>query len=218
MKLLILISIIIGGYQMRVFRSKNPDGPYTDASGQTAVLSNYEMNFGPNSNTRGENILGAYGEWGNVVKGDYSERAQGHNSIIAAPDGRTYLVYHTRFQNRGEGFEARVHQVFQNKQGWLVAAPFEYNGEEVTSADIATKELVTDADIPGTYQLLIHKYKLDHRQKDLVTPVEITLTADGKVSGAYPGTWSHEAGTSYFTLNLGHHCGDLQRCHLRRGD
>ena len=192
-----------GGYQMRVFRSKNPDGPYTDASGQTAVLSNYEMNFGPNSNTRGENILGAYGEWGNVVKGDYSERAQGHNSIIAAPDGRTYLVYHTRFQNRGEGFEARVHQVFQNKQGWLVAAPFEYNGEEVTSADIATKELVTDADIPGTYQLLIHKYKLDHRQKDLVTPVEITLTADGKVSGAYPGTWSHEAGTSYFTLNLG---------------
>lgn len=193
-----------GGYQMRVFRSDKPDGPYKDAATQPAIIpSKYELNFGPGSNTRGVNIFGAYGEWGFVAQGDDSERSQGHNSIIAAPDGRTYLVYHTRFQNRGEGHQVRVHQVFQNKQGWLVAAPFEYNGEGVTSADIASQELVAAADIPGTYQLLVHRYKLDHRQKELVTPVEITLSADGKVSGAYTGTWSREAGTSYLTIVLG---------------
>ena len=192
-----------GGYQMRVFRSANPDGPYKDAANQTAIVSKYELNFGSGSNTRGVNIFGAYGDWGFVATGDDSERSQGHNSIIAASDGRTYLVYHSRFQNRAEGHQVRVHQVFQNKQGWLVAAPFEYNGEEVTSADIASKELVSAADIPGIYQLLVHRYKLDHRQKELVTPVEITLSADGKVSGAYTGTWSREAGTSYLTIVLG---------------
>ena len=192
-----------GGYQMRVFRSTNPDGPFKDAFGHAAVLSKYEMNFGSTSNTVGENIFGAYGEWGFTAQGDNSERSQGHNSIIAAEDGRIYLVYHTRFQNRGEAFETRVHQVFQNKAGWLVAAPFEYNGETTTSDDVATTQLVPTEDIPGTYQLLVHRYKLDHRKKDLVTPVEITLSADGTVSGTFSGTWSVEEGTSYLTLKLG---------------
>ena len=29
-----------GGYNMRLFRSKSPDGPYTDAAGHNAVLTN----------------------------------------------------------------------------------------------------------------------------------------------------------------------------------
>ena len=36
-----------------------------------------------------------------------------------------------------------------------------------------------------------------------LTPVEITLTADGNVTGAYNGTWSRVEGTSYLTLKLG---------------
>lgn len=193
-----------GGYEMRVFRSTKPDGPYTDASERSAIFSNYIMNYGTgNSDTRGEKLMGAYNGWGFLTTG---ECAQGHNSIIAAEDGRTYLIYHTKF-NDGQpdkGYHAvRVHQVFQNKQGWLVAAPFEYNSEETTSADVATKELVVAADIPGTYQLLVHKYKMDYAQMEEVTPVEITLTADGKVTGTYSGTWSREAGTSYLTLKLG---------------
>ncbi|MBQ8989885.1 MAG: family 43 glycosylhydrolase, partial [Prevotella sp.] len=128
-----------GGYQMRVFRSETPDGPYKDTFGTDAVYTGYQLNFGPNANTnRGMNILGAYTNWGNQATGNNGERSQGHNSIIAAEDGRTYLVYHTRFQNRGEEHEVRVHQVFQNEDGWLVAAPFEYTGEEVKSADIAS--------------------------------------------------------------------------------
>ena len=190
-----------GGYQMRVFRSRKPDGPYVDASGKSAILPNYELNFGPGSNTRGVNIFGAYGSWGDMVKND-GERSQGHNSIIAAPDGRTYLVYHSRFQNGGEFFQVRVHQVFQNADGWLVAAPFEYTNEKVTSADIASSQQVETSRIAGTYQLLIHKYGLDHRKKELVTPVEITLHADGTISGAKTGKWSLIDGTSYVTMTI----------------
>ncbi len=193
-----------GGYQMRVFRSDKPDGPYKDMDGNEAVYNSYQLNFGPNANTnRGINIFGAYKDWGNQAKGNNGERSQGHNSIIAAEDGRTYLVYHTRFQNRQETHEVRVHQVFMSKNGWLVAAPFEYTGEQVTSADIATTQQIANDQIPGDYKLLIHKYKLDHTKKEAVSPVDIQLNADGTISGSQTGTWKTEEGTSYVIIKLG---------------
>ena len=192
-----------GGYQMRVFRSEKPDGPYVDARNTSALYQSGKINYGVNANdNRGLNIFGAYGEWGNQAKGVNSERAQGHNSIIAAEDGRTYLVYHTRFQNRGEAHEVRVHQVFQNEDGWLVAAPFEYTGEQVKSADIAATQQVSTAQIAGSYKLLIHPFRLDNDNKELAKPVNIQLNADGTITGDQTGSWSVKEGTSYFSITL----------------
>jgi arabinan endo-1,5-alpha-L-arabinosidase len=198
-----------GGYQMRVFRSLNPDGPYVDSKGSSALYDSYQLNFGAGANdgNRGVNIFGAYSNWGNLLTGGANEtsgeRAQGHNSIIAAPDGRTYLVYHTRFQDWGEGHQVRVHQVYQNEEGWLVAAPFEYTGEGIKSAGIPAAQKVPTADIPGNYKLLTHKYGLDNAAKEYATPVDITLSADGKISGDATGTWAIKSGTAYITINLG---------------
>lgn len=201
-----------GGYQMRVFRSKQPDGPYVDAANTSAVYSTWQLNFGPDANTnRGVNIFGAYTDWGNQAKGSYGERSQGHNSIIAAEDGRTYLVYHTRFQNSTALFgwenahQVRVHQVFQNQDGWLVAAPFEYTGESVKSDDIATTQQIATNQIPGKYMLLTHKFKLDHTKKEAVKPVEVELNADGTITGEVTGTnnrWEAIEGTSYINIVL----------------
>ena len=198
-----------GGYQMRVFRSQAPDGPYVDSHNQTALYPRYLLNFGPNENdgNRGVNILGAYSNWGNKLTGGSNEasgeRSQGHNSIIAAPDGRTYLVYHTRFQNWGEGHQVRVHQVFQNEDKWLVAAPFEYTGEGIKSVNIANNQQIATEQIPGKYKLLIHEYKLDHTTKAYSKPVEIVLNADGSITGDKTGTWAAKSGTCYFTINIG---------------
>ena len=191
-----------GGYQMRVFRSEKPDGPYKDSRGASAVYTQYAKNFGPNCDTRGVNIFGAYGDWGLM---SLAEREQGHNSIIAAEDGRTYLVYHTRFQDNTQGHAVRVHQVFQNQDGWLVAAPFEYTGETVKSADISTTQQVATENIPGTYKLMIHRYGLDYKwgNQELVTPIDITLSADGTISGDKSGTWAAVEGTSYVNLTIG---------------
>ncbi|MBO4608119.1 MAG: glycoside hydrolase family 43 protein [Prevotella sp.] len=190
-----------GGYQMRVFRSQNPNGPYTDTKGINAIFTSYKLNFGSKANdNRGMNILGAYGEWGYQAVGNSSERSQGHNSIIAAEDGRTYLVYHTRFQNRGEAHEVRVHQVFLNQDGWLCAAPFEYTGETLTDADLAAKELFPKDYIAGDYKMLLHRYGLNHQNKELVKPVSVSLNADGTISGDYTGTWQLEEGTCYMTI------------------
>ena len=194
-----------GGYQMRVFRSQNADGPYVDSKGSSAVYDSYKLNFGADANdgNRGVNIFGAYGEWGNQAVGGWAERSQGHNSVIAAEDGRSYLVYHSRFQSQGEGHQVRVHQLYQNEDGWLVAAPFEYTGEIVKSAQIASEQLVPAANIPGKYMLLKHNYKLDHTKKALATPVEVMLNADGTITGAVTGSWSAKSGTSFITLNIG---------------
>ena len=198
-----------GGYQMRVFRALSPDGPYVDSKGSSALYNTYLLNFGPaaNDGNRGVNIFGAYSKWGNLLTGGAEiasgERAQGHNSIIAAPDGRTYLVYHTRFQEWGEGHQVRVHQVYQNEEGWLVAAPFEYTGEGVKSAGIAAAQKVATADIPGNYKLLVHRYGLDNTVKEYAVPVDITLNADGTINGAAQGSWKIKAGTSYVTISLG---------------
>lgn len=198
-----------GGYQMRVFRSENPDGPYEDARSTSAIFQSYKMNYGSTANdNRGVNIFGAYGEWGNQTKGNYSERAQGHNSILAADDGRTYLVYHTRFQNSrsiwgwDNAHQVRVHQVFQNEDGWLVAAPFEYTGETVKSADIAASQQVPTAQIAGSYKLLVHPFKLDHTKMELAKPVDIQLNADGTITGDQTGSWAIKEGTSYISITL----------------
>lgn len=192
-----------GGYQMRVFRSEKPDGPYVDVRNTNAIFQSYKLNYGSSSNDkRGVNIFGAYSDWGNQVVGNWSERSQGHNSIIAAEDGRTYLVYHTRFQNRDEAHEVRVHQVFQNKDGWLVAAPFEYTGDQVKSADITSTQQVPTSQIPGSYKLLIHDFNLDHSKKELAKPVSIEVNADGTITGSTTGTWSITEGTSYISIKL----------------
>ena len=194
-----------GGYQMRVFRSTTPDGPYKDNRNQNAIFTGGATNFGPKDNThRGINIFGAYSDWGGMTKG---EREQGHNSVVNGEDGRSYLIYHTRFQDPDfpQGHAVRVHQLFVNKDGWLVAAPFEYTGETVKTADIATTQQVATADIPGTYKLMIHKYGLNYvwGAQETVTPVDVTLHADGTISGSRTGTWSVEEGTSYVSMNIG---------------
>jgi arabinan endo-1,5-alpha-L-arabinosidase len=189
------------GYEMHVFRSQYPQGPYVDTNGTPAVLDWWVGNVGIGADHRGEKILGAYGHWGFAT--EIGEVAQGHNSIVAAPDGRTYLVYHTRFHDASGVHQVRVHQVFLNQQGWLCAAPFEYTGETTTDADIASTQAYTKKELAGTYQLLIHKYDMDFANLEQVEPVSITLTERGQVTGDLTGTWSQTAGTSYINLTLG---------------
>lgn len=189
-----------GGYEMRVFRSEKPNGPYKDSRGVSAIFNGYVMNYGVNGDKRGEKLMGAYNHWGTVAQG---ECAQGHNSIIAAPDDRTYLVYHTKFNNNTYFHEVRTHQVFVNKDGWLVASPFEYNGEQMTNTDIASKALFSAEEMAGGYQLLVHTYNMDYANYQENTPRNIVLHSDGTVTGYKTGTWSLDTEAAYITLKLG---------------
>lgn len=191
-----------GGYQIRVFRSEKPDGPYKDcltSMGIGAVYDKPRVNFGTDANRdEGVKLFGNY-QWETMPN---AELAQGHNSAIVDHKGRALIVYHTRFLNRGEEHEVRVHQLFVNQDGWLVAAPYEFSGETYTDNDIATQQLYDATKVAGDYQIIAHPYRQNTAAMAYEKPVTIHLNADGSISGEYTGKWELVSGTSYINLTL----------------
>lgn len=187
-----------GGYQIRVFRSEKPDGPYKDcltSTGIDAMYGKYILNFGGDAKRdEGVKLFGNY-QWETMPT---AELAQGHNSAIVDHKGRALIVYHTRFNNGTEGHEVRVHQLFVNQDGWLVAAPYEFSGETYTDNDIATHA----TKVAGDYQIIAHPYHQNTAAMAYEKPVTIHLNADGSISGEYTGKWELVSGTSYINLTL----------------
>ncbi|MBS4219236.1 family 43 glycosylhydrolase [Bacillus sp. FJAT-49711] len=166
-----------GEYNMRVFRSTNPSGPYVDAMGQNAVLPG-NVDHSP----YGNKIMGHFlfernvGDPGTGI--GYGYLSPGHNSVFYDEDeGKQFLVFHTRFPQRGETHEVRVHQLFINKDGWPVAAPYRYTGEKL--------EKINKEDIAGDYQFINHGKDISKTLKKAIT---VTLNKDGTLSGAN-GSW-----------------------------
>ena len=205
-----------GGYEMRIFRSENPDGPYTDSNNVSAIYSKYEMNYGPTAVTnRGEKLMGNY-QWDTM---EIAEIAQGHNSAFVDDDGRAYVIYHTKFNDGTYGHTVRVHELFLNEDNWLVAAPYEFSGETavgktanytkgsnnkytMTTADYKKTSWSND-DVAGDYQLLIHKYKVDHAKYEVVKPTNMKLNTDGTITGDVSGSWAWSSkGQPYIAITL----------------
>ena len=164
-----------GGYNMRVYRSENVNGPYVDENGKSAICTGWSNTLGyikdgPETWTNvkkytsplGVKLMGAYNMYG-VSR---IQVAQGHNSAFVDDDGKMYVVYHSRFANSGEGHEVRVHQLFQNEEGWLVAAPYEYSGETIEEKGYSKE------DIEGTYDFVIQKASMVYAQNGPSTIAE----------------------------------------------
>ena len=197
-----------GGYNMRVFRSEslNSDGtlsgkpagitgPYVDQDGQSArYTSSSNKDVGSINGPVGERLM-AYYKWSFMNSG-YC--AQGHNSVLVDEDGKIFIVYHTRFNNKGEMHEVRVHQAFVNEDGWLVTAPFEYRGETL-STDGYTAEQVA-----GTYEVLFQQQTGEvYKNKECVQGIDLTLDKDGIISGDKSGTWAwSDKGSPYVDMTI----------------
>lgn len=179
------------GYNVRVYRSNNPDGPYADALGNSSLFDKYVFNY--NQVNKGVRLFGGY-QWRTFSVG---EVAQGHNSAFVDDDGRAYMVYHTRTTDGTEGHSVRVHQLFLNKEGWLVAAPYQ-TADEALDASVCTVE-----NVAGKYEVILHELEIDYANLEVKTPEAIYLNADGTVTGYYEGSWRLEEGTSYIYVTLG---------------
>src|SRR5690606_7868195 len=167
-----------GEYNMRLFRAENPEGPYLDISGQNAVLTS-----NADHSPIGNKLIGHFlferkqGDPGTGV--GYGYVSSGHNSAYSDPDTvERFLVFHTRFPNRGEAFELRIHQMFMNEDEWLVVAPSRYTGEKL--------EKINPDQIIGEYQFVNHEKDISKTIKKSVT---ITLNEDGTIAGPVNGTW-----------------------------
>lgn len=190
-----------GGYSMRVFRSKDVKGPYTDVDGTSAIFEKFILNYWGNTD-RGFPIMQNY-RW-SFWDEDHAEIANGHNSLLQ-DDGAMYLVYHRKYNNHTGWHNVETHQLFFNKKGWIVAAPFEYH-----EGYGLPKRALDRRDIAGPYKVIMHNPPKNNPAtwEDSVAvnlEQDMQLNADGTVTGAYTGTWVYDyaRGSSFVTLTLG---------------
>ncbi|XCP86904.1 glycoside hydrolase family 43 protein [Roseburia hominis] len=174
-----------GGYNIRVCRSKTPDGPYEDSMGQDMIECEGPKGSAFSDATAalyGTKLMGCYkflwseGEDGEDRKGYLSP---GHNSCLYDEEsGKYFLIYHTRFENSGEEHQVRVHQMFFNDAGWPVVAPYRYTGETIAS--------YKESEVAGTYKYINHSRQISAQMNESVL---IELKKNGEISGEAKGTW-----------------------------
>ncbi len=185
-----------GGYNMRIFRSENPDGPYVDENGNSAIYSTVTGDSNTAGNI-GERLMSNY-QWS---CNDRPNTAQGHNSALMDDDGNLYVIYHNKFDDQWGFHEVRVHQLIVNEDGWITAAPYEYTKGDKLSESGHTMEAVT-----GDYELIWHNPNqkfVNEKSADVEKPINITLNADGTVTGDISATWEMKDGTPYMSFTWG---------------
>jgi arabinan endo-1,5-alpha-L-arabinosidase len=176
------------GYNMRVMRSKNPDGPYRDAEGNDmrAVKSDPALPIFDDASIEpyGTKVMGNYlfqrevGAPGTGI-GD-GKVSPGHNTTYVDPEtGQMLLIFHSRFPEQGERHEIRVHEMSMNSLGWPVAAPYRYAGDDRT-------EKIRRGDVVGDYRMIEHDKALT---ADLREAGTVTLHPNGRVAGDLAGAW-----------------------------
>ena len=171
-----------GGYQIRVFRSRTPEGPYEDMKGERPGKSLHPR-YG--LKLSGNFILPS-------VRTAYM--ATGHNSALIDADGKRYVCYHTRFNNGTENHTPQVKQYGINEEGWPCLLPYATRGETISAeADPAA--------IPGRYYVINQGTQVNDR---IAEPFVLYLREDGSVGGEeISGTWTWTEGTAYLHLTLG---------------
>ena len=177
------------GYNIRVCRSKSPDGPYEDALGQDMRQCGGRPGTffnDPDYEGYGVKLMGGY--CFENIESDVNQfrlayRSPGHNSAYYDEEtGRYYLVFHTRFAGSGESFKVRVHQMYMNADGWPVVMPQRYAGEQ--------RQTPRAGDQAGLYKVILHGRDINRTEH---TSRLITLHADGTVTGDLAGEWACEA-------------------------
>jgi arabinan endo-1,5-alpha-L-arabinosidase len=206
-----------GGYNMRMFRSRNPDGPYEDAE-HTDLASN---NLHPTQDNTydfrkyGVKIMGGYqfahleGEKGTKTTG---YRAPGHNSACyEEATGKYYLIHHTRFvggkNNIYEAHEVRVRELFLTEDNWLATSPFRY--------DAGTVRTFTATQLAGTWKIINHARDVNTTEHTSQTYRFLTNGTISNEGGTTAGTWElgSDGKTAHITIGGVLYKGVFLRCY-----
>lgn len=156
-----------GGYQIRLFRSQNPDGPFVDMNGQNIFRV-------PRHEPYGLKLMGNY----TLPSLAVGYKAPGHNSAFCDRDGKLYVVHHQRFDLEHEGHEPRVHQLFRTADGWLTVCPFATNGESLL-------EKGNPKELSGTYYVVDHGLDISG---EMHLPVEMEIKVGENLEVKEDGT------------------------------
>lgn len=174
-------------YNVRFYRSKNIDGPYEDINGKSAIFTSHRDNA-----KTGNRLLGSFEfikeQAVNPNANFYSYRVPGHNSVLYDDNGKDFLITHTRFKDKGEGHEVRVHEIIFNESGWPMLLPQRYSDQDT---------MVTEADVTGSYLIVRQDQDNSKLSKE---SLGISLEKDGTIKGQVTGTWTFDNGVLDVTL------------------
>lgn len=197
-----------GGYNIRQYRSKNPDGPFVDIMGNDAS----EMK------STGVKISGNYGFEG---EGN-AYLSSGHSSYLT-DDGKIFQAFHTRY-NDGYGgyFNMKIHQMARTENGWLTMLPLSYKGETVNSKGYDAESLYgewTVVDLTSETVKAETKDGVTDFSSAIAPTQKVSFNKDGSVTGFVDytpsmfnakdkgenvtGKFSYKNGTEFLTISLG---------------
>lgn len=197
-------------YRVGVGRSKSIEGPYIDAGGRSMLFGPMD---GQDYHAIGSKIIGAH-----ELKGEYSFRCQGGESILRTADGKIVMAVHSRTNFLpGYFFFLQIHQMFFNEDGWPVINENEYyndfNGKDEGLNKLSVSE------IAGTYDAIL---TVRDNEEGRFTPFgstdsfqvhitdatptpskDLTLNEDGTIGGNnYSGKWTLAEDGYSITINL----------------
>lgn len=182
------------GYNIRVARSRNPDGPFLDAEGRNMTgARGSQENIAP----YGVKLMGGF-EFTSAVGDGEAPRgylSPGHNSAYYDEKTRQHLlITHTRFPNRGESHSIRVHEMYVNKDGWLVASPHRH------VPTLQGKNIVDNTDVIGDYKFINLGKDINRAAKQ---SRYVSLNYDGSITGEVTGRFRRDpANPSAITILL----------------
>ena len=172
-----------GGYQIRVYRSRDVDGDYVDMSGAFPLQGDAQSLFG--LKITGNYILPSLED---------AYMAPGHNSVVYDDsEDRLLNVFHTRFDNGTEFHEPRVHEMVMNSDSWPVMLPYKVSSQS-SEFDLEEK------DLSGRYYLVNLGTRIDNY---IVEPEIIYLDRNGEFSiENESGEWTYSETDSYFNVTI----------------
>lgn len=182
-----------GGYNIRVGRSRDVEGPYLDPMGQDLrdCAADPELPLFDDASIEpyAAKLLGNHQFTASDGTAGQGYVSPGHVSAWGSEDGAdAFLFFHTRFPGRGEEHEVRVHRLHTTADGWLVISPHRYAGEDAAGTQ---QTRLTRPDLVGTWQLVDHGRAIS---PEVTASETIELTRSGEITGAVAGTWRIEAG------------------------
>ena len=173
-----------GGYQIRVFRSETIDGDYVDMNGEYPMDTDNPEHYPYGLKLSGNYFLPSL---------EMAYMATGHNSAFIDDDGKKYIVNHTRFDNKTEDHEPRVHQFIVNEEGWPCMLPYATDGETVSESGYSK------ADVTGRYYVINQGTAIN---AEIAQPFILYLDESGKVYGdGVEGSWEMKDNTCYMKVS-----------------
>ena len=178
------------GYNMRVCRSRNVEGPFEDASGHDMRdCACQPGNFWNNDDIApyGVKLMGGYQF--TPLAGENSEKATairspGHNSVwFDEKTGRWFLIHHTRFASTGDRYIVQTREMWFNDYRWPCVAPARYVADNRIPAGVELR-------LEGAWKLLRHEQDVNPVEH---TSVRADFSADGAISGECTGTYASES-------------------------